>query len=127
MSRGGLRTPLARARGLGSAKEGVSHWWRQRLSGIALAPLGIWFVLALIPRIGADHEAIIAWMASPWVALMLVLLVVALLYHAQLGLQVVIEDYVHTEFAKLGLLIATKFLTVVLGLAGVLAVLRVAL
>ena len=100
--------------------------WPLKKNGV-LAPLGNWFVLALIPRIGTDDGAIIAWMASPWVALMLVLLVVALLYQAQLGLQVVIEDYVHTEFAKLGLLIATKFLAVVLGLAGVLAVLRVAL
>lgn len=118
-----LRTPLARVRHLGSAKDGTGHWWAQRLTALALIPLTIWFVASLVSLAGADHAAMAAWMGNPVSAGLMILLVVATFYHAALGLQVVIEDYVHGEGAKMAALIAVKGLCVVLGLTAVLAVL----
>jgi succinate dehydrogenase / fumarate reductase membrane anchor subunit len=118
-----LRTPLARVRHLGSAKEGTGHWWAQRLTALALIPLTIWFVASLVSLAGADHAAMAAWMGNPVSAGLMILLVVATFYHAALGLQVVIEDYVHSEGAKMAALIAVNGLCVVLGLTAVLAVL----
>lgn len=122
----GFRTPLARARGLGSAREGAGHWWAQRLTAIALVPLCLWFVAGIIGLIGAGHGAALAWIASPLNAVLLVLLVLAVFHHGQLGLQVVIEDYVHTEWQKITLIVAVKFGSLVLGLAAVFAVARIA-
>ncbi|MEO3428121.1 succinate dehydrogenase, hydrophobic membrane anchor protein [Pelagibius sp. CAU 1746] len=118
-----LRSPLGRVRGLGSAKDGTGHWWAQRLTALALIPLTIWFVGAVVSLIGADYAAVAAWIASPVVAGLLILLIVATFYHAALGLQVVIEDYVHGEGAKIALLLFVKALTVVLSLSAVLSVL----
>ncbi len=118
-----LRSPLGRVRGLGSAKEGVSHWWGQRLSGLALVPLSIWFVVSLLGLTGADHAAVKDWAGSPLVATLLVLLVAAAFYHAFLGLQVVIEDYVHNEGWKLAGLLAVKGAAWLLALLGILSVL----
>ena len=118
-----LRTPLARVRHLGSAKDGTGHWWAQRLTALALIPLTIWFVASLVSLAGADHAAMAAWMGNPVSAGLMILLVVATFYHSALGLQVVIEDYVHGEGAKMAALIAVKGLCVVLGLTAVLAVL----
>ena len=118
-----LRTPLARVRHLGSAKDGTGHWWAQRLTALALIPLTIWFVASLVSLAGADHAAMAAWMGNPVSAGLMILLVIATFYHAALGLQVVIEDYVHGEGAKMAALIVVKGLCVVLGLTAVLAVL----
>lgn len=118
-----LRSPLGRVRGLGSAKDGTDHWWAQRLTALALIPLTVWFVGALVSLIGADYAAVAAWIASPVVAGLLILLIVATFYHSALGLQVVIEDYVHGEGAKIALLLFVKALTVVLSLSAVLSVL----
>ena len=118
-----LRSPLARVRGLGAAKEGVSHWWAQRLTALALVPLSLWFVASLAALAGADHAVVQAWASSPLVASFLILLVVATLYHAYLGLQVVIEDYVHHEGAKLVWLLAVRGACLVLAVVGVLSVL----
>jgi len=118
-----LRTPLGRVRGLGSAKEGVDHWWGQRLSALALVPLAIWFVASLTALTGADHQTLSDWIASPIVAGLLVLLITATFYHGYLGLQVVIEDYVHGEGLKLAAIIAVKGLSILLGVIGILAVL----
>lgn len=118
-----LRSPLGRVRGLGSAKDGTGHWWAQRLTALALVPLTVWFVGAVVSLIGADHAAVADWIASPVVAGLLILLIVATFYHAALGLQVVIEDYVHGEGAKIALLLLVKALSVVLSLAAVLSVL----
>src|ERR1700739_1025545 len=96
-----MGSPLGRAIGLGSAKEGVEHWWRQRVSALALVPLTLWFVVAVIGLVGPDNAVFIAWVRNPMVALFLVLLLVATFYHAALGLQVVIEDYVHGEAMRL--------------------------
>lgn len=120
-----MRSPLARARGLGAAKDGTGHWWAQRLSAMAMVPLVIWFAVSVVAMAGADYVTVRAWVASPIVGGLLILLVIATFYHAHLGLQVVIEDYVHSEAVKLAALIAVKGLAVVLALAGVLSVLTV--
>ncbi len=121
-----MRTPLGRVRGLGTAKEGVEHWWMQRLTSIALVPLVIWFVFQIVDLAGADHASFQFWLGHHTNALLMVLLVVALFHHAQLGLQVVIEDYVHHEGVKLGAIVAVKFLAIVCATSSVLAVLRLA-
>lgn len=107
-----LQTPLARVLGLGSAKEGVGHWWWQRLTAAALVPLGIWFVIAVISLVGAGYAEARAWVTAPLNMVLLIAFTASLLHHAQLGLQVVIEDYVHNEALKLSGLLAVKALAV---------------
>jgi len=121
-----LRTPISRARGLGSAKEGVNHWWAQRMTAVALTPLSLWFVISLVFLVHAEHAEVVHWIANPLNTVLLVLLLVSTFYHAMLGLQVVIEDYVHVEGVKLAALLLMKFLLIVLGTLAVLAVLRIA-
>ncbi len=105
-----LRSNLARARGLGSAKDGVSHWWLQRVTAVALIPLGIWFVTAIISGLLSPDIRIVAhWFASPMHSFLLVLLLCASFFHAKLGLQVVIEDYIHCPCKKFTLLLANSF------------------
>jgi succinate dehydrogenase / fumarate reductase, membrane anchor subunit len=118
-----LRSPLGRVRGLGSAKDGTSHWWAQRLTALALIPLTVWFCISVIAMSGAGYATVAAWAGSPLVAGLLILLIVATFYHGALGLQVVIEDYVHHEMTKLALLLVVKAASLVLALAGVLSVL----
>ena len=122
-----LRTPLGRVRGLGSAKEGVQHWWAQRLTSLALVPLTIWFVSSLVALAGAEHVDVITWLRSPVVAVSMVLLLGVTFHHTQAGLQVVIEDYVHDEGAKLALILAVKAVALIAALAGIFAVLKIAL
>jgi len=122
-----MRSPLGRAIGLGSAKEGVEHWWAQRLTAIALVPLSLWFVSAIIGLAGADLETMQNWVGLPLPAILLVLLLIATFYHLSLGLQVVIEDYVHTDLAKLGLIIIVRLLSFGFAVAGVFAVVSIAL
>ena len=87
-----LRSSLGRARGLGSAKEGVQHWWVQRMTALALVPLCLWFVASIVGLAGAPREEVVAWIGRPVPATLLLLLVAAGFHHSQLGLQVVIED-----------------------------------
>jgi succinate dehydrogenase / fumarate reductase, membrane anchor subunit len=122
-----MRSPLGRAIGLGSAKEGVEHWWLQRISAVALVPLGLWFVIAVIQLLGADIDTVRDWVGQPLSAIVLVLTLIALFYHAALGLQVVIDDYVHAQFAKLGLVIVARLSCFALAVAGIFAVLSMAL
>src|ERR1700692_3939885 len=122
-----LRTPLGRVIGLGSAKEGVEHWWRQRVTAVALVPLTLWFVIAVIGLVGADHSGVVAWVRSPVPAILLVLLLVATFYHAALGLQVVIEDYIHREAMRLAAVLIMRLLCIVFALRGIFAVLKLAL
>ena len=121
-----MRTPLGRVRGLGSAKEGVEHWWVQRLTSVALVPLVIWFVFQVPGLAGADVVDLQAWLGHPANTLLMILLIATLFHHAQLGMQVVIEDYVHREGAKLTAIVAVKFVAIVCALSSVLAVLRLA-
>jgi len=120
-----LRSPLARVRGLGSAKEGMHHWWAQRVTAIALVPLCLWFIFSLAGLGGADYNAITQWMQSPVICTALILLVIALFHHAQLGMQVVIEDYVGGKALRIGSIILTRFVFLFTGLASIIAVLKV--
>lgn len=120
-----MRSPLGRAIGLGSAKEGADHWWMQRLTALALVPLSLWFVASVIGHAGADYAAFIDWVASPLVSVLLILTIIATFWHALYGVQVVIEDYIHTEGTKIALLVLLRFACFAFGLAAVFAVLRI--
>lgn len=122
-----LRHPLKVARGLGSSQSGVEHWWMQRLTAAALVLLGVWFVVTVLGLLHADYAAARVVVARPWNALLLIAFLLTVFWHAVLGLQVVIEDYVHTRWKEVILLVAIKFLAVLGALASVLAVLRIAL
>lgn len=126
MEQGRLRTPLGQAIGLGSAKSGADHWWRQRLTAVALVPLALWFVAALIAHLGADRTAMVGWIGSPIPAILTILLIGSVFWHAALGLQIVVEDYVHGEGTKLAILVAVRFACFFLAVAGIFAVLRLA-
>ena len=120
-----LRSPLGKVLGTGSAKEGVHHWWLQRLTSIALIPLAIWFVVSLLSLPSFDHVAVISWMAQSWTALFLILFVLVATWHSQLGVRVVVEDYVHGGSKTLALVLIT-FIHAIVAVAGVFAVLKVA-
>jgi succinate dehydrogenase / fumarate reductase, membrane anchor subunit len=122
-----LQTPLARARGLGTAKKGVQHWWWQRLTAVVLVPLCLWFIGTIVTMQASDYSTVVNWIQSPLVSGLWVFLIAALLYHAQLGLQVVIEDYVHSEWVKITALVVAQSLMVLLALTAVIAVLKIAL
>ncbi len=121
------RTPLANVRGLGSAKEGTHHFWMQRVSAVALVPLGLWFLIGLITLTGSDYDTAAEWLRSPTSTVLCIALIVATFYHAYLGMQVVLEDYIHTKGLKLFSLLFLKFACALMGTASVVAVLRVAL
>ena len=118
--------PLARARGLGSAKQGVEHWWLQRLTALALVVLTLWFVWVVVRLSGASHETALIFVARPLNTVLLILTSIVSFWHAALGLQVVYEDYIANEGARLAAIILTKFAAVALITATVIAVLRIA-
>ncbi|MEO8742712.1 MAG: succinate dehydrogenase, hydrophobic membrane anchor protein [Lysobacteraceae bacterium] len=122
-----MRDPLARARGLGSAQDGVHHWWVQRVTAVALAILSPWFVWLLVSLIGADQGVVRATVANPRYALPLLAFVIALFWHAKLGLQVMIEDYVETRWIEVSMLFAVTFACVIGALTCVFAIVRMAL
>lgn len=119
-----LKTPLGRVLGLGSAKDGTEHWWTQRLTAVALIPLGLWFAVSLLALPDLGYDTVQLWIAEPISSVGLVLFVVAACYHSQLGLQVVVEDYVAGAL-KVVTLIGLSLVHIGLGVAGVLAVLRI--
>jgi succinate dehydrogenase / fumarate reductase membrane anchor subunit len=121
-----MRSQLGRVRGLGSAKSGTGVWWAERLTAIALVPLTLWFIASALHLIGAPRAAVVAWAAHPFNAALLAALVIATFHHAQLGLQVVVEDYVHVERARMVILLAIKGLSYLLALICLIAVLRMA-
>lgn len=120
-----LRSPLSKAVGLGSAKHGFSHWWWQRVTAIALVPLSLWFIFSVLKLIGVSHGVAAIWLSSPINATIMLLFVLTALYHAQTGLQVVIEDYVHTKWMNLSLLLLTKFASVIMALLAIISVFKV--
>jgi succinate dehydrogenase / fumarate reductase, membrane anchor subunit len=122
-----LRSPLGKVRGLGSAKEGVGHWWAQRVTAIALAPLSIFFVLLVLYLRDADYTVVRNTLANPVIAILLISFVLSLFYHGQLGLQTIIEDYVHTRGLEVALLLFVKFAAFLCALASLLALSRIAL
>lgn len=119
-----MQSPLSRAKGLGSAKTGVGDWWAARVSGVALVPLTLWFVASIIARTGSDYAAFLAWLSAPVPALLMILLLIALFYHTALGLQVVIEDYVHSG-AKFAVVLLLRLSCFALAVAGIVATLRI--
>lgn len=121
------RTPIARARGLGSAKSGVGHFWWQRVTAIVLAVLVPWLVGILVSFVGADLATVHATLAKPYNAILFAIFVLALFWHAKLGIQVVIEDYVHTRAYEITLQLLVTFLCVFGALASLYAIGRIAL
>ncbi len=122
-----MRTPLGRVLGLGSAKDGTAHWWGQRVSGVALLILVLWLLGSLVSLNDASYTQVVAWLQSPWNAIVLVLFLASVFYHSYLGVQVVVEDYVHNDGLKVVTLVASAFLHALLAVAGTFAVLRIAL
>jgi len=119
-----MRTPLKNVRRLGSAKEGTDHFWRQRLTSVALLlllPFMLWIALAIV---GAEYETVVRTLGNPVVSILLVLFILTGVVHMRLGMQVIIEDYVHTEGAKVALLMLNTFFAAVVGLASIYAVLK---
>jgi succinate dehydrogenase / fumarate reductase membrane anchor subunit len=125
MERQSMRSSLKRAQGLGSAKCGVEHWWVQRVTAVALIPLTLWLAAWLIALAGADYNTIIAWLRAPLVAIFMVLLLIALFYHMSLGLQVLIEDYVHSDWLKVSVVVGVRLGCYALACVGILAILRI--
>lgn len=121
-----LRNPLATARGLGSAKSGTGHWWAQRVSALALIPLSLWFAVSAVQLVHADYVLVIVWLHAPWTVVLLSLFLFTLFYHAYLGVQVVVEDYVHSEWLKITTLLLIKFICILFAAAGVFTALRIA-
>lgn len=122
-----LRTPLGRARGLGSAKEGVGHHWSVIVTAVGLVPLSLWLVISLIHIAGGDYAAFKSWVSQVCNASLLILTILMIIHHATLGLQVVIEDYVHGEGKKFGSLIATKLVGAFLAVYMTVSILKVAI
>ncbi len=119
-----MRTPLGQVRGLGSARDGTHHWWMQRVTAIANLPLIVFLVIFILSHLGASRADVLASLANPFVAILLALTMISVLWHMRLGLQVVIEDYVHGAAAKLGALLANTFFTAALGVAALYAILK---
>lgn len=119
-------SPLAKAKGLGSAKAGMHHWKAQRLTAIAMLPLSIWLICKIICLSNGSHADMVAWLQQPVSAALLILLLASIYYHMALGLQVVIEDYVQVTWIKITLLLITQFGSTILALASIVSVIRIA-
>jgi succinate dehydrogenase / fumarate reductase membrane anchor subunit len=122
-----MRSGLGRARGLGSAKSGTAHWWAERVTSVALVPLTLWFIFSMFRLVAVPRVTVILWASNPVNATLLLALVLITFHHMALGLQVVIEDYVHSEKTRLASLLAMKGVTALLAIACVIAVLKLAL
>lgn len=121
-----LRSPVGRVLGLGTAKEGASHWWAQRVSSVALAILTLWFVFSLLRMPDLSYVVVVPWIAAPLNAVLSLLLVGTLVYHSHLGVQVVVEDYVHRHGLKIAMMLLLTFVHVALAALAIFAVLRIA-
>ncbi len=122
--RNSLRTPLARVRHLGAARSGTRHFWHQRLTSVALIPLTIAAILIVVSLLGRNHAAVVQILGSSPVAIVMLLFVVTAIYHMWLGMQTIIEDYVHDELPKIATLMANTFFSFAIGLAAVFAILK---
>ncbi|CAN5195111.1 succinate dehydrogenase, hydrophobic membrane anchor protein [soil metagenome] len=120
-----LRTPLSRVLGLGSAHDGTAHWWAERMTAVALVPLGLWFVISLLALDDLGYASVMAWVAAPLNTVLLVLLAAVSFHHSQLGVRVVIDDYVHARPLKLVSVVLVDFLHILLGVASIVAILSV--
>jgi succinate dehydrogenase / fumarate reductase membrane anchor subunit len=122
-----LRSPLGRARGLGSSHSGAATWWGHTLSSIALVPLTLWFICSMIRMIGASRDDVAEWLSHPVPLVLMLVLLFATFYHMRHGLETVVEDYVHQPVIRLSSLLAIKAVCLLLGLACVISVLRLGL
>jgi succinate dehydrogenase / fumarate reductase membrane anchor subunit len=122
-----FRSPLAHARGLGSAKEGVAHWWMQRLTALALIPLVAWVIYAVLQLTGSDYLAIKNWIANPYNSVALICLMLALSYHSSLGVQVVTEDYVRRQWLRRLIIVIVYFLKILIAVTSIFAILKIAM
>ena len=120
-----MSTPLAKATGLGSAKEGTSHFWRQRLTAVANVPLIIFFVIVVISLQGESYVVVKNTLSNPFISILMLLIILSGVYHMKLGMQVIIEDYVHGEFIKVLTLIGNIFFCSVIALAAIFAILKI--
>lgn len=121
-----MRTPLSRVRYLGSAHDGTGHFWRQRLTGAANAVLVVALLAVIVSIVGAPYETVAARLGSPWVAVLFILFFVSAAIHMRIGLQVVVEDYIHGEGLKVGLLAASTFFSIAVAAVAILASLKLA-
>jgi succinate dehydrogenase / fumarate reductase, membrane anchor subunit len=126
MSKIPSRLAAGRAQGLGSAREGVGHWWMQRITAVALIPLTLWLAASLVKHAGDDYMTLALWLHRPLVNVLTVLLLIALFYHMALGLQVVVEDYVHVECIKVPTVVLVHLVSFALAVAGIVATLKFA-
>jgi succinate dehydrogenase / fumarate reductase membrane anchor subunit len=122
-----MRSPLGRARGLGAARVGAAHWWSQRVTALALLPLTLWFLCAMVRMTGASRDDVVSWMAGPLPIVLMIALVVATFRHMMLGLQVVIEDYVHHDRLRVGSILVMKGVALLLAVACIVSTLRLGL
>jgi succinate dehydrogenase / fumarate reductase membrane anchor subunit len=122
-----MRTPLRKVRGLGSARSGTEHFWLQRMTAVANIPLVAAFVVILVMLAGRSHAAVVSTLAQPTVAILMLAMLLSIVIHMRLGMQVIIEDYVHSEGRKVVLLMANTFFAVVIGLAAAFAVFRLSM
>jgi succinate dehydrogenase / fumarate reductase membrane anchor subunit len=121
---GRLQTPLKRVRGLGASRSGTGHFWQLRLTSVASVPLTIAFVVIVVSLLGRNHAAVVQILASPFVAIVMLLFIFTNVYHMWLGMQVVIEDYVHDELMKLGLLMTNTFFSIAVATASLYALFK---
>ena len=122
-----LRSPLSKVIGRGSAGEGAGHWWMQRVTAVALVPLTLWFVISLLGQTLQSYDAMRGWLGQPWVAVLTILLIITLAWHSKLGMQVIIEDYVHGKATKTVSLLLSTFIHVGAAVAGIFAIISLAL
>lgn len=122
-----LRSPLGQAKGLGSANDGLHHWWAQRVTAVALIPLTLWFAFKVALLSMSDYQTVADCIGSPWSAALIISLIVAAFYHAALGMQVIFEDYISQKAIRISAIMATNLLLFLLGTAAIVAVVRIAL
>ena len=121
-----MSTPLHRVQGLGAAHSGTGHFWRQRITAVALVPLGLWFTYAILGLIGTNEVAILSFLARPWNALLMAAFAATMLYHMSLGLQVVVDDYIHSTGMKIFCLLLIRFMMIATTVTCIFALIRIA-
>lgn len=121
-----METPIARVRGLGSARSGAHHWWLERLTSVSTLILFVWFIVSLLRLPSLEHDIVTSWLAAPLVAVPMLLLIVSTFWHLKLGLQVVIEDYVHEDGLRLFSITLLNFFAIALGALAFFSVLKIA-
>ncbi|MCF6215058.1 MAG: succinate dehydrogenase, hydrophobic membrane anchor protein [Emcibacter sp.] len=122
-----FNTPISKVRGLGSARNGTHHWWMQKIAAVALVPLTVWFVASVVQMTKADYFTVISWLSSPIPAILMLIYIVIAIYHLRLGLQAIVEDYIHSEGMKVGLQFSILFGCTIIAVASIFSVLKIAL